>query len=281
MSEHRNINDEIHIRQLEEELKARERLAAAAEHEIERVWEAYAKVTKVGSIIVILRGVVVGILGLKSGSDFKSRVQKATEDALPNEVVKMRAQIVAELERQFATTNIQEMIAQKAKEQIDTTAKPLVSAILASNVFPSIVAASNRIESLQSNILTAETILKNFFENSKTEQFDFSQTNNLVVCTNSGDRTLVAFRLSAIPIHNSLRLQYGVFTQPPGSYWNNLNVVFFSWGESLDNLRGKPVFASYVEEHSSSNLFRSITVKGGIVYGDSVPLLDLKWLRVK
>jgi hypothetical protein len=275
MSKEHDLNEIIRIKQLEEELKARERLTATAEHEIERVWSAYGRVTKVSSIILIILGVVGGIFvffGYRSWEDFKASLQKSEKEALTNEVTKIRGQIAAELERQFAGTNIQSMIADKTSEQIDKTAAPQIQNLMSKQILPQIYATSNRIEILQSNIVTAESILKGFFDMSKAIAFDFSKSNSYsVVKTLTNGGTIICFLLPEVPIEGSLRLQYHVYEQPPGSYGNIGNLVIFNWGESLDNLRSHQVYAWYVADKTNKNIIHSFGVKDGMVFPDNGP----------
>lgn len=130
--------DDARVKQLEDELARRERLTLAAETEIARVWEAYAKIAKLAAIFLVIAGAVAAFLGFKTLDDLKL-------------IAKNTAQ--SELDRQFAKEEIQKMISEKAKERIELTAKPLVEDLVRTNILPAIVSASNRLEDINAQLL--------------------------------------------------------------------------------------------------------------------------------
>jgi hypothetical protein len=169
-------------------------------------------------------------------------------------------------------TNFEKHVASKVDE---------VNGVIVTNIFPLITTSSNRIEELRSNIVSAENLLQGFFDKSKAAVFHFSDTNSFQVLATNGNSTLIAFILPEIPINNSVRLQYGVYAQPPGSYWSTENVVFFNWGESLDNLKSKPVYAWYVADSSRTNSLREIRFEDRKLYADGKLILDLNHVNWK
>ncbi len=132
-----------------------------------------------------------------------------------------------------------------------------------------------KLETQQQETIRLETILKGWFKNAKSDSFNFQTPDSFQVIATStnGSKTMIAFLLSSVPIEGSLRLQYGVFAQPPGSYGNRGNVAFFKWGESLDNLKSTPVYASYVADVTKTNVVHKLEIRDGVLYGDTSPLM--------
>lgn len=139
---------EVRIKQLENELAARDRLSGAAEREISRVWEAYSKAAKVIGWVILAGAALATFLGIKTYQDIKDLARKAAQA----EVEAVRPQIRERLDREFASTNIQKLITEKASERIDATAGPLVAALITTNVTPLMATASNQVEQLKAEI---------------------------------------------------------------------------------------------------------------------------------
>ena len=85
-------------------------------------------------------------------------------------------------------------------------------------------------------------------------------------------QTNVWLLLMATPIKGTLQLQQQVALQPPGSYSNFHNLVFFSWGDPTANLEQKPFFVSYFPDKSDKEVIHSLSEHDGRVFADDQPL---------
>ncbi len=148
--------DDLRVKQLEDELARRERLTVAAEKEIGRVWDAYSNIAKVVRVFLLIVGIVVVFLGVKTLSD----LQTIAKNTAQGEVDRVRKEVTAELDRQFAKEEIQKLITEKAKERIELTAGPLVKELIETNILPAIMAASNRLEEVNAQLVKTTEMAK-------------------------------------------------------------------------------------------------------------------------
>ncbi len=54
--------------------------------------------------------------------------------------------------------------------------------------------------------------------------------------------------LKAVPIFQTVQINYRIFVQPKSSYHLNGNLLLFIWGDPADNLKQYPIEVSYVPD---------------------------------
>jgi hypothetical protein len=150
--------EELRIRQLELELQVRKELTAAAEKEIERCRKVYDAER---TTIKVLGGIVSGALllfgsffGIKSFSEIKKaadELKTATGAKLTNDLVQLRREIDAvistqvvniqtavkqDINKQFETTAISNLVTEAAKARIASIADLLISSNVVEHIEP-------------------------------------------------------------------------------------------------------------------------------------------------
>jgi hypothetical protein len=137
--------------------------------------------------------------------------------------------------------------------------------------------ATSDLAAQQKVISSSEDFAKHVFSSHQFALFtldNFVQSNAVVVPppSSSVKNTVVYLLLPAAPIPGTLQLQYHIFVQPPNSYGNFHNLVFFFWGDPADNLKQKQLSVSYFPDTSDKELIHSLSLKDGRVYADDQPL---------
>jgi hypothetical protein len=233
-----------------------------------KFFEALTRKARFWGITVAIAAFVAGAFGVSS---FWSQIHSFIQSTAKNEVDQRLASEFPRLESRIDETFQSGILAKNASDKATQTLDSMTQSLAKMNASltelqsHTDIAKTNwqdlegQIVQQSADIARLETILKGWFKNSKTDMFDFSK-DPLYVCavSTNGSRTLVCFALSSIPVEGSLRLQYHVFAQPPGSFWNHKNLVFFVWGESLDNLRSHQCFASYVADPTMTNIIQTV-----------------------
>ncbi len=168
----------------------------------------------------------------------------------------------------------------KLKQEVDGTRQQLADA---GKLQPQMNAMQNqlkdaidRIRDQQKTISSSEEFVKQVFSSHTTDSFVVGQqpTNRVVTRPPAagGNRAIVVFLLSNTPISQTLQLQYRVFAQPAGSFFNIHNMVVFFWGEPLGNLNNQQLSASYFPDKTDTTIIHSLTEDKGRIYADGVPL---------
>lgn len=100
----------------------------------------------------------------------------------------------------------------------------------------------------QERLEDVELLVKNMFEQYRTEHFSHKVPERMIVTKHEDLKTVILFELEHAPIPQTMRLQYHIYAQPPGSFFNNGNVVMFRWGDSVEKTREKSYSMSYVPD---------------------------------
>lgn len=301
---------DLRIKLLEEELKARDRITSVSEKEVTRAWTAYSEIAKVARLVAVLAAVIGGVFaffGLKSWTDiakqlqqsentswtdltnhlrqsenaswtdYTDRLRQSENAALTNEVIYMQHKIDVDLSNQFNLPNIHKLVQQEAELEIKKEAEPLVLQLVKTNVSPQLLATSNQINSLRSNIVSADDLLHGFFNNYKAARFEYNRSNFFEICSckKKDCITTIAFLLPEVPMTNSIRLQVGGQLEPPDSYQYYKNLVVFSCRGGTNILKTNALFVTYVSDASKTNAFQKVRVNSKRLYGDKELIQDI------
>jgi hypothetical protein len=154
---------ETRIARIEQQARtATEKIAAAAERDIQRAWTQYDRIWKLAMISATIVTAVALFFGFRTYSDFQNQIRQVNESAQV-EANKVRTEVVAELNRQFARPEIEALIIEKAKERIDITAEPLIASMLSNRlsvVLTDLQTATNSLAAINQQIMDAEKSLE-------------------------------------------------------------------------------------------------------------------------
>lgn len=135
---------------------------------------------------------------------------------------------------------------------------------------------TEELQQQQKLLSSSQTFAKQVFSSHRTEYFDFSpvsHTTAIIPPPPGGNRTVVLKLLGNTPIPNTLQLQYHVFAQPPDSFIVVAhNLVIFFWSDPPDNLKQRPLTASYFPDTDDKDLIQSLTEHDGRWWADDQPL---------
>jgi hypothetical protein len=137
--------------------------------------------------------------------------------------------------------------------------------------------ATHDIQAQQRVLSSSEEFVKSVFSSHAVEIFNIGQPpkDRYVVIppvTKENKNTVVLLLLNAAPIQGTLQLQYHIFVQPPNSYFNIHNLVFFFWGDPAENLQQKPLSISYFPDKSDKEIIHSLSERDGRAFADDQPL---------
>ena len=93
---------------------------------------------------------IVAVLGFKSFADLKNSIQSEARKETNQEITRMQSEIRDRLNKQFESQTLREIVKDAAKEQTQTTARPLIEGEVATQV-------KQRVDAEQGNILRAVT----------------------------------------------------------------------------------------------------------------------------
>lgn len=138
-------------------------------------------------------------------------------------------------------------------------------------------AISNATASLakqQKDLSDVQYLVRNLFSRAETETFTHTDSNRMFIVenppSNINARAVIFFQLKKVPIKQSLRLQFHLFSQPFGSYMIANNIVYFRWGDAPATAREHPFYVDYVADPSPSN--NIIVINGIKVSKDEVSI---------
>lgn len=139
-----------------------------------------------------------------------------------------------------------------------------------------LVQTTDELQKQQNLLSSSQSFAKQVFSSHRVEYFDFSPTSHtaaIIPPLPGGNRTVVLKLLGNTPIRNTLQLQYYVFAQPPDSFFVIAhNLVIFFWSDPPENLKQKPLTASYFPDTDDKDLIQSLTEHDGRWWADDQPL---------
>lgn len=109
----------------------------------------------------------------------------------------------------------------------------------------------------QKDLTDVQYLVRNLFSKTESELFWHKDTNKMFIVApppeKMGCEAIVVFELSQVPIKQSVRMQYHVYTQPPRSFQVSKNIIMLRWGDNVEKLRKKPFYITYVADHRRSH----------------------------
>jgi hypothetical protein len=258
----------------------------------DKFFDLLKRKARVWGVAIAIAAAIAGVFGMTS---FWSELHRFIQSTAKSEVDDRMSSEFPRLESRIDETFKSGILAKDASDKglnamndmverftnIEATLDALKSRTSTAQTNGQILA--KEIDEQRTNLARLEEIVNGWFKNSKTETFDFKQTNTFGICAMGpdGNGALVCFLLSSIPVESSLRLQYSIYSQPPGSYWNTRNLVFFNWGQDFQRLQSEPVYVSYVSSPTGTNLFHDLQLTNGVLYANNVPILSTNILQYR
>lgn len=269
--------DELRIRQFEAELASRERITQAAETEINRVWEAYGKIAKLSAVFLVIAAGVTAFLGIRTYSDIREdargaakeeveKMRSEAREAAMQEVEKTREAVRKELDQQFSSDSIKQLIADKAKERIDTVVVPVVNQVIATN-FATVLPAVGQL--LATNFTTWE---RNLYANTVEETISTADTNRVRFVKFKDGVTKVYFRMDNPVIERSARaLVYGpFFGQMNIPAFGNTENVLFTYFTPTVNVSNSTFVITYAHDVTKTNVYKKVEIIDNKVFMDGI-----------
>ncbi len=170
----------------------------------------------------------------------------------------------ADLRRDIESSRLQLQAASKIQPEMEGLRKQLAQ-------------ATSEIQAQQKVISSSEDFVKSVFSSHAVEIFNIGQspTNRYAVVpppTKEVKNTVVMLLLNSTPIQGTLQLQYYISVQPPYSYFNMHNLVFFFWGDPAENLKLQALSVSYFPDKADKEIIHSLSEHDGRVFADDQPL---------
>jgi hypothetical protein len=111
-------------------------------------------------VLVVSAGAIATFLGLRTFSDYRQIVRREADEAIKQEIERIRKEVREQVASQFQTQNIKSMVQEQAKAATETTLKPIITAEVdrqVSNEKPLISqTASSAVKTIVDNQLTPE-----------------------------------------------------------------------------------------------------------------------------
>jgi hypothetical protein len=124
-------------------------------------------------------------------------------------------------------------------------------------------------------ISSSEEFVKQVFSTHITYMFafeNFVQPNAVVIPAPQGVKnSIVMMLVPDSPIQGTLQLQYKIFVQPAGSYFQIRNLIIFFWGDPPQNLKTDGLAVSFFPDKSDKETIKALAVRDGRVYADDQP----------
>ncbi len=266
-----------------------------------RLW---GRAKLVGGILALI-GLGLSIAGIRTYTDFSSRVEqavksvtKASEDAVRSAVGARARAEEAQRTIQEATQRLSKMLGEAS--QISSELEALTQRISemerqttikindasnrvsarVSDLSKKLDSATREIMAQQEKLASTDQLVTALFSQGKVVSFDTKTESERFVILERKDGATVYMLLDHAPIPQTLELQYHIYVQPKGSYLIGRNVVIFNWGQSLSSLEQHPLVVSYVPDPTIKEpLFRSLAAKNGRVYADGQQLPEISTKR--
>lgn len=143
--------------------------------------------------------------------------------------------------------------------------------------------ATQAVEAERKELSSTENFAKSIFSSHQTEYFlfeEFEQPRAVVILPSKPEMkmTTIYMLLAQTPIDNTLQLQFGLFAQPPNSYFKlTHNLIAFLWGSPSTQLQqqGTMLSVAYFPDPDDSEKISKLSVHDGRVWADDQPLPKL------
>jgi hypothetical protein len=124
----------------------------------------------------------------------------------------------------------------------------------------------------QKRVESTGDLVKTLYSNLKTQNFQPTVTGDsrsIVAPLPTQKGGIVFMLLADTPIPQTLLLQFHVYLQPRGSYQISKNLVIFTWGDPVDNLKQHPIEATYIPDPTAkSEPFKALRREGNAIFAD-------------
>ena len=255
------------------------------------------------TVLLAILAATLTLLGISDYSDFHKTVQRASEELKPKLEQALREADSATKKSKEATEKSGEAIdsinAATAKMDRQLSSVQRLSDMVAGLESQT----ANRITSASKHVEERMTDLDNKVESANGEivaqQGKLTSTNELVTAMFSkgqvetfypgaGDNptfallalptvtgqpqkgAIVYMLLKAVPIFQTVQINYRIYVQPKSSYHLDGNVLIFFWGDPSDNIKQFPLEVSYVPDPTYKGpVYTSLSVKDGHIVADS------------
>src|SRR5262249_21304728 len=129
-----------------------------------------------------------------------------------------------------------EMAASRQQLQAANALQPEMSTIR-----EQLTKTSDELKKQQQTLASSENFVREVFSTHRTDIFRVDKPFDMNYATEAAippeKRSVVLLLLSSVPVPQTLQLQYKIFAQPPNSFFTIRNLVVFSWGDPLGNLK--------------------------------------------
>jgi hypothetical protein len=138
--------------------------------------------------------------------------------------------------------------------------------------------ATSDMQAQQKVISSSEEFVKQVFSSHAVEMFNIGRSpkDRYAIITppskEANSTTVVMLLLSAAPIQGTLQLQYHIYLQPPGSYFNIHNLVLFFWSDAAEKLQQNAISVSYFPDKSDKEVIHALSEHDGRMFADDQPL---------
>jgi hypothetical protein len=190
----------------------------------------------------------------------QSQALRESASRAQTEISRDAAAVRADVEK----SHVQLQAASKIQPEMEAMRKQLVQ-------------ANSDIQAQQKVISSSEEFVKSVFSSHAEEIFNLGQPPKdryaiLPPLSKEVRNTVVLLLLQATPIQGTLQLQYHIYVQPPDSYFNIHNLVFFFWGDPAENLKQKALSVSYFPDKGDKEIIHSLSEHDGRMFADDQPL---------
>ncbi len=213
----------------------------------------------------------VGDIQREAGKAIQTNLSyEATANHLSKEMTKRASQTSAEMRNEAASvkTKVAETqteldAVKKLQPEFDSMRSQLAK-------------ATSDLDAQQKVISSSENFVKQVFSTHSVSLFNFNsfiQPSTVVIPAPQGTKlSVVLMLLPKTPIGGTMQLQWGVFAQPPTSYFSIHNLVIFYWGDPPEELKNNILSVSFFPDKSDKETINTLSVHDGRVYGDDQPL---------
>jgi hypothetical protein len=126
----------------------------------------------------------------------------------------------------------------------------------------------------EKKLASTDELVKALFSKGITEYFQTSANSPAAVIVSlqvAGKNSAFVFMLlKSAPIFQTVELKWRVASQPRNSFGLiKNNILFFNWGEPIENLRQNPIEVYYVPDPTSKTpAFKALSIREGTIFAD-------------
>lgn len=133
--------------------------------------------------------------------------------------------------------------------------------------------AQQRIEEQQKKLENIELLVKNIFERTKNEVFSYTEDKDrMVILEYNEQHATICFKLSEVPILQTIRLQYHVFAQPTDAYDIHNAILIVNWGADIKQIEKERFYVTYIPDPTKAGVTSDVTIKDQMIYIDGRPV---------